>query len=117
MKKNMVFVHVLAFFMLGYSSAFGQQQSQQNAASKQVAETPVHAGESDKLTSVAKKYLKKMEKSRNHHLREQIKAKHLSTKGKSQHLTSNKGNKKSPQHREDPKLALDKPKDQEVVKK
>lgn len=118
MKKNRVFVHLLAFFMLSYSSAFGQHQSQQASVPKQVVKTQTESKPVNKLTSVAQKYLKKMEKSRNHHLREKTRSNHLSTKGKSQHRVSKmEAKKKNPTDREAPKLATDKRREQEVVKK
>ena len=116
MGKNIVIVHLLAFFIFGYSSAFGQDQSQQASEPKQEVKT--QSKPANKLTSVAQKYLKKMEKSRNHHLRDKVKSNHLTTKRKGQSLASKMGDrKKSAPQKDDPKVAADKPKDEEVVKK
>ncbi len=118
MKKNIVIVHLLAFFIFGYSSAFGQRQSQQASVPKQEVKTQAQSKPANKLTSVAQKYLKKMEKSRNHHLREKIKPNHLTTKGKGQNLASKmEDKKKKTQQKDAPKVVANKRKDDEVVKK
>ncbi len=118
MGKNIVIVHLLAFLFFGYSSAFGQDQSQQASQAKQEVKIETQSKPTNKLTSVAQKYLKKMEKSRNHHLRAKVKSNHLTTKRKGQGLASEMGDRKknSPQ-KDDPKVTVDKRKDEEVVKK
>ena len=116
MVKNIVIVHLLAFLIFGYSPAFGQRQSQPTSVPKQEVKT--QPKQANKLTSVAQKYLRKMEKSRNHHLREKIPSNHLSSKGKGQNLISKmEVQKKSPPQKDAPKAAADKRKDQKVVKK
>ncbi|NRB50014.1 MAG: hypothetical protein HRU41_20225 [Saprospiraceae bacterium] len=118
MKKNKVFVHLLVFFLLGYTSAMGQRQSQAASVPKQEVKTKARSEQSNKLTSVAKKYLKKMEKSRNHALRGKAQSSPLTMKGKVQQQASKMGDKKkSPQKKGAPSVATDKRKTPAIVKK
>ena len=95
MKKNIVIVHLLAFFILGYSSAIGQRQSQQASIPKQ--QVKAQPEQANKLTSVAKKYLQNMEKSRNHHLREPMKTTPSSAQPKRPALISKMEGKRTDQ--------------------
>ena len=116
MKKNIVIVHLLAFFILGYSSAIGQRQSQQASVPKQ--QVKAQPEQANKLTSVAKKYLQKMEKSRNHHLRESMKATPSSANSNRRVLISKlEGKRDKPKARAVPKAPVNTRKNQEVVKK
>ncbi|MBX2875617.1 MAG: hypothetical protein KTR30_26100 [Saprospiraceae bacterium] len=88
MKRNSVIVHVFIFFVLGSSSAMGQNSGQQNSVSKQQLTAPAKPTPADSLTFLAKRYLDKMEKSRTHQIRGKILATYPSAKRHRRKLSS-----------------------------